>query len=350
VYVEIIGFSAWGRALVLPATARRVEMLYRICRGQALAPKKTDTTGKPSPETSHSIKVVSELTGLPMGTLRAWERRYGFPRPERRRDSNRRLYSTEQLGRLQQVAQLLERGYRPGDVIHKREPELAQLLGMGAGPSPNATMSGSEVDVSALLELLAADDAKGIEERLRLAAAAWGAKRFVTELAHPLAQAVGEAWAKGELLIRHEHLMTECLTTQLRALLSAHQDVDGAPRVVIGTLPGESHTLGLQMVAVYLALSAAKPRPLGPNTPPDQIVSAAIELGASVVGIAVSPVAEVSSTRRQLRRVAAGLPPSTAMWVGGGGVKALGALPGKAEAVGDWMALDGALARARRHA
>src|SRR3954469_9660898 len=105
-------------------------MLYRICRGQALPPKKTESRSPRRSETSHSIKVVSELTRLPMGTLRAWERRYGFPRPERRRDSNRRLYSAEQLGRLRQVAQLLEQGYRPSDVIHKNERELTQLLGL----------------------------------------------------------------------------------------------------------------------------------------------------------------------------------------------------------------------------
>lgn len=313
-----------------------------------MAPKKTDNRGEPSPATSHSIKVVSELTRLPMGTLRAWERRYGFPRPERRRDSNRRLYSAEQLARLQQIAQLLDRGYRPSDVIHKTEPELAQLLGESA--TPTSGVLATSADVPALLELLAADDAKGIEERLRLAAAAWGAKRFVMELAHPLAQAVGEAWARGELSIRHEHLMTECLTTQLRALLAAHQEVDGSPHVVLGTLPGEGHTLGLQMVAVYLALSAAKPRLLGANTPPDQICSAAQALGASVVGIAVSAVAEMPATRRQLRRLAAGLPPSTALWVGGAGVKALGDLPAPAEAVPNWLAIDEALARARRRA
>jgi len=313
-----------------------------------LASKKTERSGQPSQEAGHSIKVVSELTRLPMGTLRAWERRYGFPQPERRRDSNRRLYSAEQLGRLRQVAHLLERGYRPADVIHKTEPELAQLLAVSAAALPQITALASVADVPALLELLAADDAKGIEEQLRLAAAAWGAKRFVTELAHPLAQAVGEAWAKGELLIRHEHLMTECLTTQLRALLAAHQDVDGAPHVVLGTLPGENHTLGLQMVAVYLALSAAKPRLLGANTPPDQIASAARALGASVVGIAVSPVAEVPATRRQLRRLAAELPSSTALWVGGAGAKALGHLQAPAEVVPSWLAIDGALARARR--
>jgi methanogenic corrinoid protein MtbC1 len=283
-----------------------------------------------------------------MGTLRAWERRYGFPQPVRRRDSNRRLYSAEQLGRLRHVAHLLERGYRPGDVIHKTEPELAELLGTNATPMPEATSS--VADVPALLALLAADDAKGIEEQLRLAAAAWGPKRFVTELAHPLARAVGDAWAKGELLIRHEHLMTECLTTQLRALLAAHQDVEGAPHVVLGTLPGESHTLGLQMVAVYLALSAAKPRLLGANTPPDEIVSAARALGATVVGIAVSPGAEMPATRRQLRLLAAGLPSSTALWVGGAGAGALGDLPAPAEVVPSWLAIDEALARARRRA
>ncbi|MES1185709.1 MAG: MerR family transcriptional regulator, partial [Myxococcales bacterium] len=305
-----------------------------------MPPKKTVSRGEASPTPSHSIKVVSDLTRLPMGTLRAWERRYGFPQPERRRDSNRRLYSAEQLARLRQVAQLLERGYRPSDVIHKTEPELAQLLGASAAPRPEVLAP--TADVPALLELLAADDAKGIEERLRLAAAAWGAKRFVTELAHPLAQAVGEAWANGELSIRHEHLMTECLTTQLRALLAAHQEVEGAPHVVLGTLPGENHTLGLQMVAVYLALSGAKPRLLGANTPPDQISSAARALGASVVGIAVSAAADMPATRRQLRRLAAELPSSTALWVGGAGAQSLGDLPAPAVAVTNWLAIDSA--------
>lgn len=311
--------------------------------------KKASKGGRTSPESGHSIKVVSELTRLPMGTLRAWERRYGFPRPDRRRDSNRRLYSAEQLARLQSVAQLLERGYRPSDVIHHTAPELSRLLGRSDLANPDTSLPSASTGVSELLDLLSADDAKSLDERLRLAAAAWGAKRFVTELAHPFAQAVGEAWAKGELCIRHEHLMTECLTTQLRALLAAHQDVDGNPQIVLGTLPGEPHTLGLEMVAVYLALSAAKPRLLGANSPPDEIVAATRALGASVVGIAVSPIAEVRATRRQLRRLAAGLPASTALWVGGGGAAALGDLPGPAEAVLSWAAIDAALARSRRH-
>lgn len=300
-------------------------------------------------EPAHSIKVVSELTRLPMGTLRAWERRYGFPKPERRSDSNRRRYPADQLERLQVIARTLERGYRPGDVIHKPMHELLQLLTTAAAvgeASGGRTIAG----VATLIALLAADDAKGIEDELRLAAAALGAKRFVTDLAQPLAQAVGEAWADGKLAIRHEHLMTECLTTQLRSLLAAHQDADGSPSIILSTLPGEPHTLGLQMVAVYLALSSAKPRLLGASTPPEQILSAAQALGASVVGIAVTPAADLPSTRRHVRRIAQGLQPSTVLWVGGAGAAALGKLPPRAQALSSWVAIDKALARVRRGA
>ncbi len=290
-----------------------------------------------------SIKVVSELTTLPMGTLRAWERRYGFPKPARRPGSNRRLYSSEQVERLRRIARVLEHGYRPSDVVHLSVFELASLLEQQAPRS-----SGVVADVPKLLELLMQDDVRGIEDELRLAAAALGARRFVTDLAHPLALEVGQAWAQGKLAIRQEHLMTECLTTQLRSLLATQQVVEGSPTIVLTTLPGEPHTLGLQMVALYVALGAAKPRLLGASTPPEQVVAAARALDAGVVGIALTPAANLPEAQRDLQRLARGLPAGVALWVGGAGAAALERVPSRVEQVQSWSAIDAALARARR--
>lgn len=293
-----------------------------------------------------SIKVVSELTTIPMGTLRAWERRYGFPKPARRHDSNRREYSHEQIERLRVISRALEHGYRPSDVIHLAPLELSALL--RESPVPRAGLAGAAIaDVPALIELLLQDDVKQIEDELRLAAAALGAKRFVTDLAQPLAHAVGREWAEGKLAIRQEHVLTECLTTQLRALLAVQQVSDGTPTVLLTTLPGEPHTLGLQMVALYLALSAAKPRLLGPNTPPEQVIAAAHAFGAQVVGIALTPAADLVTARRDLQRLDRGLPSSVALWVGGSGTDSLGKLPARVETVASWAAIDAALARAR---
>ena len=283
-----------------------------------------------------SIKVVAELTGLPLGTLRAWERRYGFPKPTRRAGSNRRLYSAEQLPRLQLLARAVARGYRPSDVISMGEAEL----GGPPGEEP--------ADVPALIEWLKRDDVKRIEEELRLAAAALGPRRFVTELAQPLARAVGEAWAGGRLAIRQEHMMTECLTTQLRVLLSAQQSVEGGPTIVLATLPGEPHTLSLQMVALYVALGAAKPRLLGPSTPPEQLIEAVRALGAQVVGIASMKTAPSAPLRRDVARLARGLPASVALWAGGRGARRLSEVCSRVEAVDSWPALDAALSRVQQ--
>ena len=40
----------------------------------------------------YRINAVSEMTGIPAATLRAWERRYGVPEP-RRTESSYRVYS-----------------------------------------------------------------------------------------------------------------------------------------------------------------------------------------------------------------------------------------------------------------
>ncbi|HYQ25747.1 MAG TPA: MerR family transcriptional regulator [Polyangiaceae bacterium] len=308
-------------------------------------PQRPSSVALAGPEAS-SIKVVSELTALPMGTLRAWERRYGFPKPERREGSNRRVYSSAQVERLRAVARALERGYRPGDVIRMPLNELSALLD---GTLDTRSPPGGSViaDVPTFIEFLEQDKAKRIDDELRLAAAALGAKRFVVELAQPLAIAVGKAWEEGRIEIRQEHLMTECLTTQLRALLATHQVANGEPTVVLTTLPGEPHTLGLQMVALYLALGAARPRLLGASTPPDQVIAAAHAFGAQVVGIALTPAADLASARRDLQRLARSLPSSTALWLGGAGAGALGKLPERVETIDSWAALDAALARAR---
>jgi len=284
-----------------------------------------------------------------MGTLRAWERRYGFPKPARRDGSNRRLYSAEQVDRLREVARALTLGYRPGDVIHLPLAQLRALL--ERKPEVRTSPTGRAIgDVQTLMQLLMHDDVQGVEEELRMAAAALGAKRFVTELAQPLAHAVGQAWAGGILDVRHEHLMTECLSTQLRALLATHQVAGGAPTIVLAALPDEHHTLGLQMIALYLALGSARPRLLGANTPPDQILAAAHAFRAEVVGVAITPGGDMAAKRRHLQRLAGALPSSVTLWVGGSAAADLGRLSERIVPLLTWSEIDGALAKACRAA
>lgn len=84
-----------------------------------------------SEEGFYPIRTVSEVTGVNAITLRAWERRYGLFKPERT-PKGHRLYSQQDILRIQQVLQLLEKGVSIGRVSNalKKETELEDLADM----------------------------------------------------------------------------------------------------------------------------------------------------------------------------------------------------------------------------
>lgn len=81
-----------------------------------------------SEEGFYPIRTVSEVTGVNAITLRAWERRYGLFKPQRT-PKGHRLYSQQDILRIQQVLQLLEKGVAIGRVTQalKKETQLGDL-------------------------------------------------------------------------------------------------------------------------------------------------------------------------------------------------------------------------------
>lgn len=299
----------------------------------------------------HSIRIASQRSGIPIETLRVWERRYGGPTPQRQDGGNRRLYSDAEIERLRWVARGLAGGFRAGDVAAKSQAELEELIGPEP-PRPPAEALPPWASVAHLVELAGRDDLRAIEDALRLGAVALGARRFVVEVVQPLATAVGEAWRADRIEVRQEHAVSEIIATQLRHMLATYQDVAGHPTVLLTTLPGEPHALGLAMVALYLTLSGAKPRLLGPSTPPDQIVRAARALHARVVGLTVTPASDPDATRGAVTQLARALPAGVSLWLGGSA--AIDVAPsgddsrdGRIRVVGSWEEIDAALAAVR---
>ena len=273
-----------------------------------------------------------------------WERRYGFPKPERN-ESQVRVYSDADIERLVLISRALKAGYRSGEVIHRGSEELRSLLVTSArteAPSDRRTPT-----IESLLNLLIQDDPDGLRDELRRSVALLGPKQFLTDVAAPLVDQVGTAWAAGRIAVRHEHLVSEVLSSKLRLLLSAYDERSGRPIVLLTTLSDEQHGLGLDMVALYLALEGATPRLLGVNTPPDQIAEAAVALSADVVGVSISEAADLALTEVHLRRVLSALPNRIEVWVGGKNARKLSLRDPRMRQVVTWQELDEAMARLR---
>ena len=75
----------------------------------------------------YPIRTISELTGVPTTTLRAWERRYGLLKPSRTAKGHR-LYSGEDIDLIKEIVKLLKSNHTISEAIRIiRNPELITL-------------------------------------------------------------------------------------------------------------------------------------------------------------------------------------------------------------------------------
>jgi MerR family transcriptional regulator, light-induced transcriptional regulator len=262
------------------------------------------------------IASVERETGLSKDTLRVWERRYGFPTPER--DANgERLYAQVQVRRLAQIKRLMDRGHRPGKLMTMDE---AALLALDEARS-TSWASPDDPQLDAWLHLVKTHDSEALQRAFHRELAKRGMARFVQDIVAPLIARVGEAWSRNELGIFEEHLFSQHLEKLFRTTLANMTPQTGRPRVLLTTLSGEEHTLGLLMVEALLVVEDAYPVLLGPQTPIDEIVRAAQIKAVDAVCLSFSSAYSPALAAQGLRDLRQMLPAATQLWAGGYGVK-----------------------------
>lgn len=273
-----------------------------------------------------SIAAVERDTGLSKETLRMWERRYGFPTP-RREATGERAYPHEQLERLRTIKRLLDAGHRPGRVVALPAPALQEMLGEIAGPREVSTDLAAHAGGAApdgCLRRLREHDLDGVRHGLSEALTRLGLARFVLEMLVPTNTQVGDAWMRGELAVYEEHAYTEAVTMLLRQALGRLQapDARGGPCVLLTTLPGEPHAIGLLMVEALLAVEGCRCVSLGVQTPVPDIVAAAAAFGADIVALSFTGCQKPAQVGRGLEQLRQALPAATQVWAGGAAMTA----------------------------
>lgn len=291
--------------------------------------------------TTASIAAVERDSGLSKDTLRVWERRYGFPKPQRGAGGER-SYPLDQVEQLRLLKRLLDLGHRPCKIVGLTAEELKSLTALRSIPAAQDAGLASCVDH---LVHHRADQARWyLSEQLQQR----GLARFVLEIVAPLTQAVGDAWARGELSIGAEHLYTEAVQRLLRAAIAPLNDEAGTPRVLLTTFPQEPHGLGVLMAETMMTLAGAHCISLGVQTPIAELPPAAIAHRVDIVALSFSALVAPVPLRAGLAELTASLPRSVEVWVGGTNpalqrrrptsVRTLAALTQIEPALADWRA------------
>lgn len=261
---------------------------------------------------AYSIASVEADTGLSKDVLRMWERRYGFPNPERDKHGER-LYPLPQVEKLRLIKRLMDQGHRPGKLMTLPEDALQLLTAEKSEICP----APQDEKVSAILRLIEQHDLPLLQLSLQQALAEQGLKHFITEILAPLINAVGQAWEIGRLNVFEEHLFSEQALRLMRQALAPLHDNRGSPCILLTTVPDEQHILGLVMAEALFSLEGACCLALGSQTPLLEIAAAAKRYQADVVALSFSssfPLRRISGLLQQLRDL---LPAKVAIWSGG---------------------------------
>ena len=300
-----------------------------------------------------SISAVERDTGLSKDTLRIWERRYGFPLPDR--DSQgERSYPFDQVERLRAIKRLLDAGHRPGRIVAMAPGDLDRLsnaTGLRAAKAESAPESSLVPDLVGFMAAIRLHDVEVLRDMMARSLSRIGLGRFVLDVVAPLNAQVGEAWMQGRLEVFEEHAYTETVQVVLRNALH-HLPPAGAgrPRVLLATVPGEPHGLGLLMAEAVLTLEGSRCTSLGVQTPVWDIIRAAAAFRSDIVALSYTGCTNPHQVTEGLTELRAKLPPQVDVWVGGSapvlqrraidGVRALPSLSDVTVALAAWRDRD----------
>ncbi|MBY0466871.1 MAG: cobalamin-dependent protein, partial [Burkholderiales bacterium] len=182
-----------------------------------------------------------------------------------------------------------------------------------------------------------------------------GPAAFADDLLGPLLVAVGEGWSAQRVRVFEEHGLSALVLRVLAAAPAQHPHVgvvgtaQATPTVLLTTLSGEQHSLGLAMVDAVLRSAGAHPVRLGACLPLEEVVAAAQCFRASVVALSLSPALSGRLALQQINRLRRLLPDHVGLWVGGGGVATLARVPRGVSAFTSCRPIEAALATLAIH-
>jgi DNA-binding transcriptional MerR regulator len=294
----------------------------------------------------YRVKTVSAMTGIPRGTLLAWERRYDILEPDRS-PSGYREYSDADVAVFKRMKTLVDEGYSASEAVGIIKADAA--AGSSQPPEVRAALYDAGDVVEAILRALLDFD-RAAADRLvpRLGQVAFTVA--IDDVFLPVLDRLGQRWERGEITIAQEHYVSGFCREHLLAM---YHGLAGGPAkgitVACATPPGERHELGLLVLALRLALAGHRAIWLGADLPvPDLCAYLALHQPRFVC-LSFTRVVSKDTVVNFARAVRAGAPPATEIVLGGSGLAAgVGVLPEGVHVVDGFAALQQLLERAGR--
>ncbi len=209
-----------------------------------------------------TIKDLENLTGIKAHTIRIWEQRYTFLKPQRS-DTNIRYYSSHELKTVLNIALLNKYGFKISHIGKMNEIQMKEKI-----LSLSQAQAQQERIVNELIQNMVDLNIEDFELVLDKYIQSKGVERTITQIIFPFLERIGILWLTNHINPAQEHLVTNIIRQKLIVGIEGANSHFTVNKTLLLFLPeGEHHELGLLFMYYLLKSRGIKVLYIGANAP-----------------------------------------------------------------------------------
>jgi methanogenic corrinoid protein MtbC1 len=213
-----------------------------------------------------TIKDLENLSGIKAHTIRIWEQRYNFLKPQRT-DTNIRYYSNEELKLLLNVALLNKYGFKLCHIDKMQPDEICQKVLL-----LQEIEAAQERIANDLVRYMIDMETDKFETTITKYIQVHGIEKTVKEIVFPFLERIGILWQTGHIMPAQEHFVSGIIRQKLMVAIDNAAPTKRNDKTVVLFLPeGEHHELGLLFLSYLLKRQGVRVIYLGANVPIDDV-------------------------------------------------------------------------------
>jgi DNA-binding transcriptional MerR regulator len=240
----------------------------------------------------YNLMVVLNETGLKADVLRAWERRYELPRPQRTAGGHR-IYSEYDIAIIKWLKGRQAEGLR----ISRAVKLWKDLVAAGQHPLEEYSLAETSSHLPAFrtniellrqnwLECCLAFDTLRAEQTLDQAFTLYPVEKVCDGVLRQGLSLIGEQWYLGKVSPQQEHFASALAIRRLETLINAAPQPTRAQTVLVGCPFKELHTFPALMLSLFLQRRGLKVVYLGADIPIEQMDAAVAAIHPDLVVLA----------------------------------------------------------------
>jgi DNA-binding transcriptional MerR regulator len=213
-----------------------------------------------------TIKDIENLSGVKAHTIRMWEQRYSFLKPNRTR-TNIRYYSNDDLKTILNIALLNKCGFKLCHLDRMEKEEIrSKILTL------HDCLALRERILHELITSMVSLDIESFEKMLDKSIKANGVEKTILEIIFPFLERTGMLWQTGHINPAQEHVASNLIRQKLIAGIESAKASFSTGFTFLLFLPeGEYHELGLLFTSYLLKARGHKIIYLGANIPAEDV-------------------------------------------------------------------------------